>query len=158
MSTLLQRIAWELCIQASLYYDDYATVSPSAIAENSLPTFKAMMALLAFKLSEDKQRPFDIRTETLGVVVDMSSPDMSKVLVGNKESNAKANADALTEIISSRTVQPKLLPSMLGRLQFAEARVLGRLGRLALHVLRELERSRASSVHLAQKHLDALES
>ena len=89
MSTLLQRSAWELCIQASLYYDDYATVSPSAIAENSLSTFKVMMGLLGFKLSEDKQRPLDILTETLGVVVDTSSPDMSEVLVGNKESRAK---------------------------------------------------------------------
>ena len=70
VSSLLQRIAWELCIQASPYYDDYPTVSPAGLADNSFSTFKAMMALLGFKLSEDKQLPYKTVTETLGVVLD----------------------------------------------------------------------------------------
>ena len=156
VSSLLQRIAWELCIQASLYYDDYPTVSPAGLADNSFSTFKAMMALLGFRLSEDKQLPFRPETETLGVVLDTSSADLGEVLVCNKPSRAKANAEALSGIIASGSVKPRELPSMLGRLQFAEAQVLGRLGRLALHDLRELERSKCANVSLAKRHLEAL--
>ena len=66
----------------------------------------------------------------------------------NKEARAEASADALSEILSSGCAQPRLLPSMLGRLQIAQLRILGHLGLLALHDLRGLERSKSSSVQL----------
>ena len=74
-----QRIAWDLCVQAFLCYDDYPTLSPAALSDNCLSAFKAMMALLGFKLSDDKQLPFKTETETLGVVLDTSSSDLSEV-------------------------------------------------------------------------------
>ena len=75
----------------------------------------------------------------------------------SKQSRAEANAEALSKIMASGCVKPRELPSMLGRLQFAEAQVLGRLGRLALHDLRDLERSRCAAVSLASRHLEEMD-
>ena len=62
----------------------------------------------------------------------------------------------LSGVIALGSFKPRELPSMLERLQFAKAQVLGRLGRLAFHDLRELERSKCANVSLAKRHLEAL--
>ena len=53
-------------------------------------------------------------------------------------------------------MQSRELPSMLGRLQFLESQLFGRVGKLALADLRQIEHSGRSNADLDQSHLDAL--
>ena len=151
---LLQRILWELLVVASCYYDDYPCVTPAFLASNTDNTTHAVTKLLGFALSE-KERPFSTATETLGVVVDTCDPTMASVKVSNKPDRCKALASALCDIMASGELSAADMPATLGRLQLAEAQILGRTGRLALADLRSFE-SRAGKIILADDQLDAL--
>ena len=96
------------------------------------------MRLLGFRIAVDKDKPFSVRSETLGVIVDTSDANLERVFVSNKPSRSQSTSQAM----------PRELQSLFGRLQFAEAQILGRMGRLALHDLRNLERSPAAQVSL----------
>ena len=104
------------------------------------------MRLLGFRIAVDKDKPFSVRSETLGVIVDTSDANLERVFVSNKPSRSQSTSQAM----------PRELPSLFGRLQFAEAQILGRMGRLALHDLRNLVRSPAAQVSLTSRHLEAL--
>ena len=114
------------------------------------------MRLLGFKIADDKDKPFSVRSETLGVIVDTSDVDVEHVSVSNKPSRSQAILQAIEQILQKRQATPRELPSLFGRLQFAEAQILGRMGKLALHDLRNLERSPAAQVSLTSQHLEAL--
>ncbi|CAE7579831.1 SLC24A2 [Symbiodinium sp. CCMP2592] len=156
VSALLRRIMLEMEILTALYYDDYPVVSPCLLGNSTAAAFTSVMRLLGFRIADDKDKPFSTRSETLGVVIDTSAEDMSGVYVCNKPSRSQAIAVAIEEIITRGHVAPRELPSLFGRLQFAEAQILGRMGRLAIHDLRSLERSSAARVNLTAQHLEAL--
>ena len=157
VSTLLQRILHEVNVLTSLYYDDYPVVTPAFLSANTASIFGSVMRLLGFKIADDKDKPFSSQSETLGVVVDTSDDELRCVRVSNKKSRSDGIATAIDEVMTKGSASPKELPSLFGRLQFAEAQILGRMGRLALHDLRELERSSAAQVPLKAKHLEALQ-
>ncbi|CAE7364045.1 unnamed protein product, partial [Symbiodinium sp. KB8] len=144
VSTLLQRILHEVNVLTSLYYDDYPVVTPAFLSANTASIFGSVMRLLGFKIADDKDKPFSSQSETLGVVVDTSDDELRCVRVSNKKSRSDGIATAIDEVMTKGSASPKELPSLFGRLQFAEAQILGRMGRLALHDLRELERSSAA--------------
>ncbi|CAE7672319.1 SLC24A2 [Symbiodinium sp. CCMP2592] len=156
VSALLRRIMLEMEILTALYYDDYPVVTPSLLGNSTAAAFTSVMRLLGFRIADDKDKPFSTRSETLGVVIDTSAEDMSGVSVCNKPSRSQAIAAAIEEIITRGHVAPRELPSLFGRLQFAEAQILGRMGRLAIHDLRSLERCSAARVNLTAQHLEAL--
>ena len=59
------------------------------------------------------------------------------------------------KIIASRKVEVRTLLALFGRLQFAEAQILGRTGRLAIADVRRLEHSRCEYVDLEEDQLRA---
>ena len=148
VSALLRRVMLEMDILSSLYYDDYPVVSPAYLGKSTDASFTSVMRLLGFKIADDKDKPFSVRSETLGVIVDTSDANLERVSVSNKPSRSQAISQAIEQILQERQAIPRELPSLFGRLQFAEAQILGRMGRLALHDLRNLERSPAAQVSL----------
>ncbi|OLQ06982.1 hypothetical protein AK812_SmicGene9645 [Symbiodinium microadriaticum] len=82
------------------------------------------------------QKDQDLASETLGVMLDTSDAGMERILVANKPERASMLADSLGRILESGQVDTRLLPSLLGKLRFADAQLLGRTGRLALSDLR----------------------
>ena len=156
VSALLRRVMLEMDILSSLYYDDYPVVSPAYLGKSTEASFTSVMRLLGFKIADDKDKPFSVRSETLGVIVDTSDANLERVFVSNKPSRSQAISQAIERILQERRAIPRELPSLFGRLQFAEAQILGRMGRLALHDLRNLERSPAAQVSLTTQHLEAL--
>ena len=151
---LLQRILWEVHVVASCYYDDYPCVTPYMLASNTDSATHSVAKLLGFALSE-KEGPFSTATETLGVVLDTADPAMDAVKVANKPDRAKALATALCDIMASDEVSVADMPATLGRLQFAEAQILGRAGKLALADLRSFE-SRSGTIALTDDQIDAM--
>ena len=65
---------------------------------------------------------------------------------------------ALEKILEERQVHPSALPSLFGRLQFCEAQLLGRQGRLAMADIRSLERSKGHLVKLDSEQIASFSS
>eukprot|EP00439_Symbiodinium_sp_Y106_P070612 s2442_g12.t1 len=136
--------------------EHFRRLSPAYLSKNTEASFTSVMRLLGFKIADDKDKPFSVRSETLGVIVDTSDVDLERVSVSNKPSRSQAISQAIEQILLKRQATPRELPALFGRLQFAEAQILGRMGRLALRDLRNLERSPAAQVNLTSQHLEAL--
>jgi hypothetical protein len=66
--------------------------------------------------------------------------------------------DALLGILNAKFVIPTSLPSILGKLQYADSHVWGRAGRLALADLRELGHTSPAKVLLEESQLKAFET
>ena len=155
VALFLQRLLWEVLVLASCYFDDFPAASPAMLAQSTDKAVHALMDLLHFQMATPKEHPFASVTHMLGVVVDTSDPSLSCVRLGNKPERTAALSDALGVIIASRKVEVRTLPALFGRLQFAEAQILGRTGRLAIADVRRLEHSRCEYVDLEEDQLRA---
>ena len=136
VSLLLQRIMWEVCLIAACYYDDFPSVMPAMLSEGSDKIVHTVMQLLGYEMAIDKETPFSEASEMLGVVLD--SRDPSAVCLRNRPDKSESMCESLGKILESRSVSSRELPSMLGRLQFLESQLFGRMGKLALADLRQV--------------------
>ena len=68
----------------------------------------------------------------------MSDPSLSKVCVGNKLERCAEVSAAVDEVIQKGALKAREVASLLGRIQFMEGQIMGRLGRVALMELRAL--------------------
>ena len=73
---------------------------------------------------------------------------MTSVKVSNKPDRRRALATALCDIMASGGLSAADMPATLGRLQFEEAQILGRTGKLALADRRSFETRAARSSYL----------
>ncbi|CAE7243210.1 unnamed protein product [Symbiodinium sp. CCMP2592] len=134
---------------------------PSGYICNTLP-FGACGSVLHFNRVSALLRRIMLEMEILTALYYDDYPVVTPSLLGNSTAAAftsvmsQAIAAAIEEIITRGHVAPRELPSLFGRLQFAEAQILGRMGRLAIHDLRSLERCSAARVNLTAQHLEAL--
>eukprot|EP00435_Cladocopium_sp_Y103_P068239 s333_g31.t1 len=158
IARLYQRILNEVLVLATNYFDDYPIIELGYLAKSTESTLKAVADLLGFNVAYDKDLPFSRRADLLGVTLNLEDDTMQCVKVSNKQSRVLEMSTALQKIISERCIFPAMMPSMFGRLQFCEAQILGRQGRLAMADLRILERSASKKVSLSQDHIDAFES
>lgn len=155
IARLYQRILQECAILAANYYDDFPVVDLGALTSNTDSSLRAISGLFGFTVSFDKEKPFSRTADMLGVTLDLTDDTLFSVKVSNKAARVGSMVSALDEIIQRRSVQPVAMPSLFGRLQFCEAQLLGRQGRLAISDLRMLERSKSKSVQLGESHLKA---
>ena len=94
--------------------------------------------MLGFRFARDKLAPFSTTTEMLGVVVDTSAKELVKV--DNKETRKTDLVAEINKLLESGKMDAESLASLLGRVQYAELRIAGRRGKLALADIRECER------------------
>ena len=153
---LLHRIGLELDVAWTNYYDDYPVVEVSFLAANTNHTIQALTSLLGLECSTDKELPFADEAEMLGVVLDVSKSGLGLLSVKNKQSRMEELAGSLQSLIEAGRVDPKRLPSLFGRALFVECQISGRLGKLALSELRDLERCKKSFVDFDAVQLSAL--
>ena len=151
---LLQRLFWEVALASANYFDDYPVMELQGLAANAESTASAVCKLVGFKTASDKELPFSASASMLGVVVEASDASGSHVLVRNKGERAAELVESLDEVLCRGSVAPQEVPRLFGRLQFAEAQVLGREGKLAMASLRHIERA-AGPVELDQTTRDA---
>ncbi|CAE7605292.1 SLC24A2 [Symbiodinium sp. CCMP2592] len=155
VSLFLQRLLWELLVLTSCYFDDYPAAAPTLLSQSTDHVVHSLMDLLQFQMAKPKEKPFATVTEMLGVLVDTSDDSLASVKIGNKPDRAATLSEALGSIISSGRVEVRTLPTLFGRLQFAEAQILGRTGRLAVADVRKLEHSKSEFVDLRDDQLQA---
>ena len=116
------------------------------------------MSLFGFVYSEEKLLPFERSAEILGVVFDLSASGEGRISISNKPSRVEELNDALLGILNAKFVIPTSMPSILGKLQYADSQVWGRAGRLALADLRELGHTSPAKVVLEESQLKAFET
>ena len=153
---LLHRIGLDLDVAWTNYYDDYPVVDFSFLASNTNHAIKALTSLLGFECSTDKELPFADEAEMLGVVLDVSKSGSGILSVKNKQSRTEELASNLKALIEAGRVDPSKLPSLFGRALFVECQISGRLGKLALSELRDLERCKKCSVDFSAVQIKAL--
>ena len=142
----LRAVFLECGVVACNYFDDYPIIEMSNLVSNTSGTLRAIAKFLGVQVAEDKDVDFSMTTDLLGVTVDLSDEFLDEVRVCNKLERKKDLSKALGEIIHSRRINPMQIPSLFGRLQFAESQILGRAGGLALKFLRKLENMNVRSV------------
>ena len=79
-------------------------------------------------------------------MLDVSKSGCGVLSVKNKQSRMEELAANLQSLIDDGGEDPKKLPSLFGRALFVECQISGRLGKLALSELRDLERSKKNFV------------
>ena len=156
VSWLLWALGCKLGILWSCYYDDYPLLCPDGLEQSSLGGAKALMNLLGFQFAEDKLSPPSQTAELLGVELDLKQSSTGVVCVRNKQDRIADIGATLDEILKTKKVKPKDLPSHLGRLQFADMQVAGRAGKLAMCDLRTLGTVGNVAVDLDDSQLSAL--
>eukprot|EP00435_Cladocopium_sp_Y103_P072677 s357_g41.t1 len=97
--------------------------------------------------AEDKLAPFEARAEMLGVEVDVTGAADCIVVVDNKQKCKDEMANAIQKMLTEGGVVPAKLPSILGRREFAEIQLAGRLGKLAMADVREIGNESKSFVN-----------
>ncbi|CAE6967752.1 unnamed protein product [Symbiodinium sp. CCMP2592] len=134
VARLIQRVLITLQVLACNYFDDCPVLEVLPLCNNTQSTIKAALDLLGFSWAEDKDLPFSHEAELQGVRVDLGT--FGVVKIGNKPDRAASIAAAMDSVLSEGRLDPKTLPFLFGRIQFAEGQLHGRLGRLALADLR----------------------
>ena len=157
VSAFLQAAGCALGLLWTSYFDDFPMVSHAMHTTSTLACAKGLMSLFGFVYSEEKLAPFDYTAEILGVVVDLSKASQRKISISNKPSRVEELNLALRDILKSGVVVPNQLPSVLGKLQYADSHVWGRAGKLALADLRELGNTAPTAVRLGDTQIKAFE-
>ena len=92
---------------------------------STLTCAKTLMTLFGFLYSEEKLLPFDDSAEILGVVLDLRESGNGRISVTNKPSRVNDLSVAIDQLVSRRAVVPMHMPSVLGKLQYADSHVWG---------------------------------
>ena len=87
--------------------------------------------------------------------MDLSGGAGGKITISNKPSRVDELREALDSIMCWGVIVPNRLPSVLGKLQYADSQVWGRAGKLALADLRELGHTSPASVALGETQVEA---
>ena len=144
ISHLLWRIGVELFLFWSCFFDDYPVMSPGSISASTKETMLLLMRLLGFACSEEKLEEFAEKATVLGVEVDCSLSSEGKVLIRNKQGRAEEVCRALQQLLVQGSMSRAEYSRIMGRLQYADAQVMGRSGRLAMAEIRRWARSAES--------------
>ena len=98
-----------------------------------------LMRLLGFVYAEHKLAAFSERAAVLGVELDLSCTDDLSALVRNKPGRVRETLSMIDEVVQSRQLNPSTCSRLLGRIQYADGQIMGRVGRLAMTSMRSCE-------------------
>eukprot|EP00435_Cladocopium_sp_Y103_P073695 s366_g44.t1 len=156
ISKLLWALGCKLGLIWASYYDDYPMLCPAMLESSSLSGAKALFNFLGFQYAGDKLFEPSHKADILGVELDLALSCQGVVDIRNKQERIHDICQTLDNILESRRLKPRDLPSHLGRLQFADMQIAGRAGKLAMHDLRKMGSSGALEVSLEPSQVSAL--
>lgn len=141
----------------SSYFDDFPTVSHSMHVSSTMACAKGMLSLFGFAYAEEKSLPFRDSAEVLGVVLDLAETKGGVVKIENKPSRVHDLGKSIDDIVRGGKAVPRCMPSVLGKLQYADCQVWGRAGRIALADLRDFGHTSSEAVNLDGLQVRAFE-
>ena len=86
----------------------------------------------------------------LGVEVDLSKCEGDGILIRNKEGRADSVSGAIKSHVKEGAISARDLLVLLGRIQFSDAQVMGRSGRLAMTEIRRWSKSHVRQVEITK--------
>ena len=155
VSRLIHSIGLHAGLLWGNYFDDFPMVAPCILKHSSMNMAKLLLDLLGFQFADHKLKPFDSRATVLGVEIDTSKAMDGFVLVRNKPGRVTEVTDTVNGILARGTLTSKEASRILGRIQFADAQIMGRVGRIAMHEFRLAIKSH-ESIALDQCAIESL--
>ncbi|CAE7270056.1 SLC24A2 [Symbiodinium sp. CCMP2592] len=157
LSRLLWRIGLEVFLFWANFVDDYPVMSPCCLSGSTMDTLLVLSSVLGFSASLDKLNPFADVASMLGVEIDLKGAKESVIRIRNKEGRSSEVCDAIRECISEGCIKMRTFARVAGRVQFSDAQVMGRTGKLALAELRAASTRHASRFVLGPREIEAFE-
>ena len=124
---------------------------------SSLNAALDMFNIFGFQYSKDKLEKFSDVTELLGVELNLKAVSSGFIHVQNKKSRIEETVSFLNQMLNDRSFRIDEMPSKLGKLQYAEAQLWGRAGRLALADMRSIVAQGQKLVQLDDRVVKAVE-
>ena len=155
VSRLIHSIGLHAGLLWGNYFDDFLMVAPCILKQSSMNMAKLLLDLLGFQFADHKLKPFDAKATVLGVEIDTSKAMDGFVLVRNKPGRVTEVTDTVNGILARGTLTSKEASRILGRIQFADAQIMGRVGRIAMHEFRLAIKSH-ESIALDQCAIESL--
>ena len=156
----ISRLIWALGLRLGIlwtnYFDDYPTITHEAHQLSTMTCVKGLFELLGFAFGEEKLAPFGEEAKTLGVLVNLSQASQGKIVVDNKPSRKQELLETIDKVLGDGFVIPIQLPSILGRMQFADMQLAGKMGGLAMADLRALGHDSKDKHSLSPEVIDSL--
>ena len=138
------------------YFDDFPTLCNVANRRSTQSTALGIFELLGFKYNDEKLDPFDKVASMLGVELDLREISKGLIKVQNKPARVTEVAECLSTILDSGVIEAHALPSYLGKLQYAEAQLWGRTGKIALTDLREATLHKTGVFQISEEAREAI--
>ncbi|CAE7434029.1 SLC24A2 [Symbiodinium sp. CCMP2592] len=157
LSRLLWRIGLEVFLFWANFVDDYPVMSPCCLSGSTMDTLLVLSSVLGFSASLDKLSPFADVASMLGVEIDLKGAREGVIRIRNKEGRSSEVCDAIRECISEGCIKMRTFARVAGRVQFSDAQVMGRTGKLALAELRAASTRHASRFVLGPREIEAFE-
>lgn len=128
-----------LKIPMSCYFDDFIISSTPGLSDNSQSAVALMFDILgwAFDKTGDKADSFSHSVAALGVVFNLASTGVGRVLVQNTEKRTAEVCALIESVLCDAVLSHKAALVLRGRLAFCDAFIFGRAGRLALQMKME---------------------
>lgn len=145
-------------IPMSCYFDDFIVAATPGLAQNSQQSVSLLFDLLgwAFDRSGDKADIFSDTVAALGVVFNLGSTGMGRILVENTSRRVAEVCELIQSVLSCANLSHKGALVLRGRLSFCEAFVFGRAGRLALQMISQHAYRRPFSAEVSTELNQAL--
>lgn len=118
------------------YFDDFPMVTPGILGQSSMSVAKLLLDMLGFQYADHKLKPFATKATVLGVEIDAAESGDGHVLIRNKPGRVEEISETVDGVLARGTLTAKEASRVLGRIQFADAQVMGRVGRIAMHEFR----------------------
>ena len=158
------RVAEWLCRAARRYFhialdhffDDFFYVEPAATAESARKAITFLFDILGFKLDPVKAQPPSSSSTVLGVVFDLQHLQQDILFVRPKPERVRALSDEVESILRADWLPPSQVAKLIGKTDFINSTLFGRVGRAALAVLPHRQLQHARDWHLQPAVADAL--
>ena len=125
-------------------------LSVHGIAGNTHDCATMLMRLLGFCFSQEKLKPFSKKAVVLGVEIDLEDVRDRGVLVRNKPGRLEEVEGVAAKLLEGDQISNADCSKLLGRVQYAEGQVMGRVGKLAMAKLRETFKGCQRSITLSK--------
>ena len=126
-----------LVLPMSCYFDDFIIASTPGLVDNSQRAVSLLFDILgwAFDKSGVKSDRFSNSVAALGVLFNLGSTGMGRILVENTSKRISEVVELINSVLRTLRLSHKEALVLRGRLAFCDAFIFGRSGRLALQMI-----------------------
>lgn len=116
--------------------DDFPVVTPGILGQSTMNVAKLLFDMPGLRYADHKLKPSATKATALGVEIDAAEAGGGHVLTWDKPGRVEEISETVGKVLARGSLTAKDASRVLGRIQFADAQVMGHIGRIALHEFR----------------------